>query len=66
MSTQDNKNVVRSLIKAIEAGDLNKMGLITTDNATFWVSPTTISSGSHTKQEWLQMMSGAFSELLGR
>jgi len=63
MNTEDNKNAVRSFIKAMVAGDLDQVRLITTDDATFWVSPTSVSSGTHTKEDWLQMMTGVFSDL---
>ena len=63
MSTEDNKNVVRSFIKHIEAGDLNRLALMTNDDATFWVSPTTIGSGTRNKEEWLQLISGMHSDL---
>ena len=63
MSAEAKKNVVRNFIRAWEAGDVNRLTLATTDDATFWVSPTTIGSGTRTRDEWLQSISGMFSNL---
>lgn len=63
MSTETNKNVVRSFINGIATGDLNRLALTTTDDASFWVSPTTVGSGTRTRDEWLQSMSDMFSGL---
>ena len=63
MSTESNKNIVRSFIKAIVSGDLDRLALTTTDDATFWVSPTTTGSGTRNKEEYLQLISGITGEL---
>jgi ketosteroid isomerase-like protein len=63
MSGEVNKNVVRSYFKALEAGDLKQMGHLTTDDFTFWVAPTTIASGTYTKEKWLQLVSDTFDNL---
>ena len=65
MSNEDNKRVVRDYFKAVEANDLNGLGQLTTDDFTFWVAPTSISSGTYTKENWLQLVSGVFSDLAG-
>jgi ketosteroid isomerase-like protein len=65
MSGEDNKNVVRSFVRALEAGDLEQVGHLTTDDFTFWVAPTTISSGTYTKKKWLQLMSEVLGDLAG-
>jgi ketosteroid isomerase-like protein len=63
MSTEANKDIVRSFNRAIEVGDLDQLALLMTDDATFWVSPTTIGSGTYTEETWLQEMSGMFGQL---
>lgn len=63
MGTEANKIIVRDFIKGIETGDLNCLALSTTDDATFWVSPTTVGSGTRLKDDWLQSMSAMFSTL---
>ena len=65
MSVEDNKNVVRSYFKAVEAGDLNQLALMTTDDFTFWVAPTTIVSGTYSKEKWLQLVSGLLADMAG-
>jgi uncharacterized protein len=65
MSGDDNKNVVRSYFKALEAGDLEQVDHLTTDDFTFWVTPTTISSGTYTKEKWLKLVSYTFDNLAG-
>jgi ketosteroid isomerase-like protein len=65
MSGEDNKNVVRSFCKAMAAGDLEQISRLTTDDFTFWVAPTTISSGTYPKDKWLQLISDMFDDLAG-
>ena len=63
MSVEDNKNVVRRFFKALEAGDVGQAERLTTDDLTFWVAPTAISSGSYSKEKWLQAISTALGDL---
>ena len=63
MSTEDNKNIVRSFIKDWVAADFDRLALAIADDATFWVSPTTVGSGTRTKEEWLQLMSFMLGDL---
>lgn len=65
MSGEATKDVVRRFVKALEAMDLEQLGLITTDDLTFWVAPTSIASGTYTKEDWLQLMSGVLGDLAG-
>lgn len=65
MSGEDNKNVVRAFIGAMGAEDLKQLDDLTTDDFTFWVAPTTIASGTYTKENFLQLMSGVFNDLAG-
>src|ERR1700724_3343226 len=65
MTGEDNKNVVRRFVKSFEAGDLEQVGHLLTDDFTFWVAPTTIASGTYTKEKWLQLMSEIFGDLAG-
>jgi uncharacterized protein len=65
MSGEDNKKLVRSYFKAVEAGDLNELARITTDDFTFWVAPTTIVSGTYSKEKWLQLVSGLLADMAG-
>jgi ketosteroid isomerase-like protein len=57
--------VVRRFIEALEAGDLQQVDRLTTDDFTFWVAPTTIASGTYTKAQWLQLMSKVLDDLAG-
>jgi ketosteroid isomerase-like protein len=63
MSGEDNKRVVRSFFKAVEAGDLNQVDHLVTDDFTWWVTPTTIGSGTYAKKEWFLLMSGMLNDL---
>lgn len=65
MSREDNKNVVRSFFQALQAGDVEQIGHLTTDDFTFWVAPTTLASGTYPKEKWLQLMSEIFEDLAG-
>jgi ketosteroid isomerase-like protein len=61
MSGEDNKNVVRRFFKALEAGDLEQADHLTTDDFTFWVTPTTIRTGTYTKDKLLWLRHGKIS-----
>jgi uncharacterized protein len=63
--SEDNKNVVRSFFKALEAGDIEQIGHLTTDDFTFWIAPTTIASGTYTKETFLKLISETFDNLAG-
>jgi ketosteroid isomerase-like protein len=63
MSGEDNKSLVKSFVKAMVTEDLEQLGRLTTDDFTFWVAPTTIASGTYTKDNFLQLMSEVFGNL---
>lgn len=63
MSSEDNKDVIRSFVKAFENGDLGHLDRITTDDITFWVAPTSIASGTYNKSEWLQRIAEVLADL---
>jgi ketosteroid isomerase-like protein len=65
MSGEDNKNVITRCFKALKAGDLEQVDHLTTDDFTWWVAPTTISSGTYIKEKWLQLISGILGDLAG-
>jgi len=65
MSTQGNKSVVRSFFKGFEDGNLEQLDHLTTDDFTFWVTPTTVRSGTYNKEKWLEAVSGIRGELAG-
>jgi ketosteroid isomerase-like protein len=60
MSIENNKNVVKSLLNAFAAGDLDRLEPLLTDDFTFWLAPTTIFSGIYSREKWLQSMSATF------
>jgi ketosteroid isomerase-like protein len=63
MTGEANKNVVRRFFKAFEAGDLEEVAHLTTADFTFWLAPTTIGSGTYSKEKFLQSMSGIQGDL---
>lgn len=65
MSREDNKNVVKNLLDALVATDLEQVEKLLADDFTFWLAPTTISSGTYTKEKWLQLMVESFDNLAG-
>jgi ketosteroid isomerase-like protein len=65
MSIEDNKNVIRSFVKAFAAGDLEQVGNLLTEDFTFWLAPTSIASGTYAKEKWLQLMSDVLGDLAG-
>lgn len=65
MSKEENKNVVRSFFSALEAGDVEQIDRLTSDDFTFWVAPTTLASGTYPKSDWLKLMSEIFNGLAG-
>jgi hypothetical protein len=65
MSGEDNKSMVRRFFKALEAGDLEQADRLTTDDFTFWVTPTTVRTGTYTKEKFLQAVSEIRGDLAG-
>lgn len=63
MTLEENKNIVRKFIKALETGDLAQIEALITDDFKFWLTPTTVSSGTFDKKEWLQLISNIFDEI---
>lgn len=65
MKVQENKNIVRSFFKALETGDLEQADRLTTDDFSFWITPTTIRSGTYGKEQFLQAVAEVRGELAG-
>jgi ketosteroid isomerase-like protein len=65
MTTEENKNLVKRFIKAFEAKDLDEIRLITADDCTFWVAPTTVASGTYSREAFLQIISDVFADVAG-
>lgn len=65
MSEENNKNVIRQFFGAFEAGDLERVISLITDDFTWWVPPTTIASGTYSKSEWVELISGILGDLAG-
>jgi ketosteroid isomerase-like protein len=65
MTTEDNKNLVKRFIKAFGTKDLDEVRLVTTDDCTFWVAPTTAASGTHSREEFLQILSDVYEDVDG-
>jgi ketosteroid isomerase-like protein len=65
MTVQDNKDLVKGFIKAFEAKNLEEINRLTTDDCIFWVAPTTTASGTHSKEEFLKIISEVFVDVPG-
>jgi uncharacterized protein len=63
MSVDDNKSVIRSFVKGFEAGNLELLNHITTDDFSFTVMPTSVASGTYDKEKWLQRISEVLGDL---
>jgi ketosteroid isomerase-like protein len=65
MTREDNKNLVKSFIKAFGTKDLEEIRRLTADDCTFWVAPTTVASGTYSKKDFLQIISDVFEDIAG-
>lgn len=60
-----NKELVLEFFDAIAAGDTDKMREMMTDDATWWVAPSTIFSGEHQKEDFLAIVPQLFEQASG-
>lgn len=65
MTLEANKKLVREFFDAIAAADFARMDRMMTDDATWWVAPSTIFSGLHTKKEFLALVPQLFEQAAG-
>lgn len=66
MGTDGNKKVVRSFFDAIANKDRERIGSLMTDDATWWISPTTPVSGTYSKADFLAIMPQLFDVTVGK
>jgi len=66
MSLKDNKDLVLKFFDAIAEGDTKRMDSMLTDDATWWVAPSTIFSGVLTKKRWLEIIPTLFAQADGK
>jgi len=60
-----NKQVALRFFDAIRKGDVQGMGDLMTDDAVWWVSPTTKNSGTHQKKDFLELVPRLFAQADG-
>lgn len=65
MSLAENKKVVAEFFDAIAAGDTQRMDQMMTEDATWWVAPSTIFSGLHQKRDFLAIVPQLFAQAAG-
>jgi ketosteroid isomerase-like protein len=65
MTLEDNKNVIRKFFKAFEAQDLEELERLAGDDFSWWVAPTTVSSGTYNKAAWLPLIEATFEQVDG-
>jgi ketosteroid isomerase-like protein len=66
MKSKDNKEVVRKFFDAVAEGDTTLMASMLTQDATWWVAPSTIFSGVLTKARWLEIIPMLFANADGK
>jgi uncharacterized protein len=66
MNGEDNKNILRAFFKAFAAENLEMIDRLTSNDFTFWAAPTTIGSGTYTKEAFLKLISDTFDNLAGQ
>ncbi|AMK25296.1 MULTISPECIES: nuclear transport factor 2 family protein [unclassified Sphingobium] len=65
MSLEGNKKVALEFFDAVASGDTARMGALMTDDATWWVIPSTVFSGLHQKNDFLAIVPQLFAEADG-
>ena len=65
MTLKANKSLVLEFFDAIAHGDVVRIDNLMTDDATWWVSPSTKFSGLHQKKDFLGLIPGLFAEAAG-
>jgi ketosteroid isomerase-like protein len=65
MGTKENKALVLDFFAAVEKGDTKSMSEMMTDDATWWVAPSTKFSGVHKKNDFLAIVPQLFEAAAG-
>lgn len=65
MTLEQNKRLAREFIEASCSGNVSRMSELMTDDATWWVMPSTPYSGVHKKEEFLSFVPQLFSDADG-
>jgi ketosteroid isomerase-like protein len=65
MELDENKKLVKQFFDAIAGGDTARMDELMTDDATWWVAPSTVFSGLHQKQDFLAIVPQLFAQAAG-
>lgn len=65
MDTEANKALAREFLEASCAGDIDRMREITTEDFTWWLLPSTPFGGTHSKEEFFEMVTQTFADADG-
>jgi uncharacterized protein len=60
MSIEENKRIVEELCEAVRTRDVDRLSKLATSDVTWWVAPSTISSGTLNREQWLGSMAEMF------
>lgn len=61
-----NKHAVSEFLEAIRNLDIHSMRALMTDDALWWVSPTTALSGTYKKNDFLELVPKLFGQVVGK
>ena len=65
MDIAENKKLVEQFFDAIARGDIARMDEMMTDDATWWVAPSTVFSGLHERYDFLAIVPQLFEQAAG-
>ena len=65
MSLEGNKKIAREFLEASLVADTARMGELMTDDATWWVMPSSLASGVQTKEDFLSFLPKFFANFDG-
>jgi uncharacterized protein len=65
MALEENKAVGLAFFDAVARGDTKKMDSLMTEDATWWVAPSTVYSGLHKKRDFLKLLPTLFENAAG-